>query len=219
MIGAVCGARIGRGVVGGGVPWQDFAAWLVGSGGAEGTTITIPTHAAGDVVVLGARRGSNTPPTIPSAGGTVPTWTTAQSAGADTMSLTSVAAVATSGTHTSGTFTNAQRMVAAVVRGNRPLTLGASSSANATSTETIVYPALTRQTATGPGGVRIGTRAQVDSEVANAPTGWTARVNQSSSLALHTIASMTTNPTADAVTTAGTAAAYRAHTIEVKETA
>ena len=44
---------------------------------AAATSITLPTHAAGDLIVIFAfKDGATTIPTVPSAGGTVPTWNT-----------------------------------------------------------------------------------------------------------------------------------------------
>ena len=59
-----------------------------GQASAVGTSVAIPAHQAGDLILVFARRASNSSATIPSPGGTVPTWITAQSLGANTLALT-----------------------------------------------------------------------------------------------------------------------------------
>lgn len=193
----------------------------VAAGGAAATSVAFGTHQAGDVIIVIARRGNATPASIPAAGGTVPTWITVESGGSDGFSLVTVYAVATAGTTTSGTFTNAGQLSYLIIRPNLPVTLGAHSTGNAASTETIVYPALTRQSADGY-CVRTAMRGVADSEVANAPTGWTNRQVQPSGAGalqcIHTQDSAASNPTLDTVNTTGTPTPYRAHTFEFKST-
>lgn len=191
----------------------------VGAASAAAASVAIPAHQIGDVIVVTCRRGNATPPSIPAAGGTVPTWVTVESGGSDAISIVTVMCVATATDTTTGTFTNGQQIIADVLRPNKAVTLGAHATGNGVTTETIVYPALTRQTSDGF-CVRTATRGAVDSEVANAPTGWTNRAVQpaggSAVLCLHTQDSAASNPTADTVNTAGTPAAYRAHTFEIR---
>lgn len=192
----------------------------IGSSAAAATSIAIPAHAVGDIIIISARAASNTPAAIPTAGGTVPTWTTIQSAGANTLALTTVYAIATATNHTSGTFTNASNLVVTVLRGDRTLSVGASNSANGNNVQNIVYPALTLQKTGGSSwGVRFGTRGTGHANVATAPTGWTNRASTPATpvLAGHTRADLVANPTADTVATGTTNAAYRAHTVEIKE--
>lgn len=199
---------------------------IQGTGSSATTTVTIPTHASGDIIIIAAVRANNTPPTIPAAGGTVPTWNTIHSAGANTWSMSCAYAVATASNHTSGTWTNATQMVAIVLRSSDgSFALGANGPTNANNTQTIVYPAITLQVSNGTSfGVRVGSRGTADSEVANAPSGaqaWTNQVVQpagaSALVAIHTAANLTANPTSDTVNTTGTNAAYRSVTIEVRE--
>lgn len=217
-IGPRVGARVGLVV---GAPAETTAALSlthVASASAAATSVAIPAHMVGDVLVVTCRRANTTPPSIPSAGGTVPAWVTVESYGADALSLTTVMFVATATDTTTGTFTNAGQIIVTVLRPNKAVTLGARSAGNGASTETIVYPALTRDTSDGI-CVRAATRAAVDSEVGNAPTGWTNRATQPAGalavLCLHT-QDAAADPTADTVNTTGTAAAYRAHTFEIK---
>lgn len=147
---------------------------FVGAQGNAGTTVTIPTHQSGDLILLFAYRdGSTTAPTTPTAGGTVPTWTLIGSTGGNLNSSNFRYAVATGSTTTSGTWTNATELICLVYRGTR--VVGASAGGGAASTS-IAYPALTLQRTdnsswvVGVAGHRSATNVQV------APTGMTNRV-------------------------------------------
>jgi hypothetical protein len=95
-------------------------AFVVGSGGAVATSVTIPTHRPGDLIVMFAKASAqNTQPAPPAASGTVPTWQL------ETQSVYSSAflgmsglycCLATASNHTSGTWTNTTGMIVAVVR-------------------------------------------------------------------------------------------------------
>ncbi|MDB5183985.1 MAG: hypothetical protein JWO07_666 [Candidatus Saccharibacteria bacterium] len=88
------------------------------------TTVTMPAHQVGDLLVIWAMAFTSAP-TVPTAGGTVPTWTTIDAPAAiGTIYGVAVYAVATATNHTSGTFTNASRMVACVIRGQATIPIG-----------------------------------------------------------------------------------------------
>ena len=202
-----------------------MAISVVGATSAAGTTVTLPTHQAGDIIIVSARRGNVTPASIPVAGGAVPTWTSIQSGGANALSLVSAYTRATDSAHQSGTWTNAAHMTAIVLRTNTAgavLGIGASQLNNGNATQFITYPILTLMTTGGTSmGVRVGTRVVADSEVANAPVNWTNQVVQPAAagalMAVHTRAALTANLAVEGVNTTGTSAAYRAHSIEVVE--
>ncbi|WP_176112810.1 hypothetical protein [Mycobacterium sp. 96-892] len=82
-------------------------------------SVTIPTHQVGDLILLCAFDSQNTAPTKPSAGGTVPNWNyidnTNTSAGQ--AAVTTAWFIATATNTTSGTWTWAEQMIAAVVTG------------------------------------------------------------------------------------------------------
>jgi hypothetical protein len=199
---------------------------IAASASAAAATLTLPAHQPGDMLmILAPRTTSATPPTIPGATATVPAWQTIYQAGANTLSLTAVYAIATASNHACGTFTGANQIACLVLRpdSGKELSLGATSTGAVNNTQTIVYPALTPQLTDGSSfGVRAGCRRTADSEVANAPTGWTNQVVQPTGagalLAVHTKNStFTGNEAVGTVTTAGTNAAYRAYSIEVIE--
>jgi hypothetical protein len=196
-----------------------------GQASAAAASVAIPAHQPGDLIFVFARRASNSSATIPSAGGTVPTWLTAQSLGANTLALTTVYAVATASNHTTGTFTNASHIAVLVLRpdSGKALSVVGSSTGNANNTTTLVYPALTLTKTDGTSwGVRCGTKSVASTPVGTAPASWTAQTVQpagaSALMSVHTRASLSANPVADTVS-GSTSAAYRAHTVEVAEAA
>lgn len=195
-----------------------------GVASANAATATMPAHQAGDLILIFVRRSSDIPATTPPPTFAVPNWTILQSAGGGAMSLVSAWALATASNHTTGSWTGATHVCVIVLRADsdKELGIGPSSTGNQTLTETIVYPALTLSTIGGTSwGVRCGARNQVDTEVANAPAGWTNQIVQpagaSALMAVHTLASLAANPTADTVSTTGINSPYHAHTIEVTE--
>ncbi|MEC4904563.1 hypothetical protein R2351_17915 [Mycobacteroides chelonae] len=86
------------------------------------SSVTIPTHQVGDLIVLCAFDSQNTAPTKPSAGGTVPDWNyidnTNTTAGQGAVTTAWFKATATN--TTSGTWTWTEQMIAVVVRGTMP---------------------------------------------------------------------------------------------------
>lgn len=83
------------------------------------STITLPTHAIGDVIILCAYTYvNNTPPTKPTAGGTVPAWVDIDAnTGTFSNSMRTVYFVATATNHTSGTWSDTIFLGAIVLRG------------------------------------------------------------------------------------------------------
>lgn len=81
------------------------------------TSITLPTHASGDLLVIFAWRNDGDTVAIPSAGGSVPNWVDIEHQGGNNCHLRVATATATGSTHTSGTWTNATGLSAIVLRG------------------------------------------------------------------------------------------------------
>lgn len=102
-------------------------AWKNGAVAAA-ASITLPSHAVGDVLIIFAYRrdtslGGLTSPSVPSASGTVPAWSTlaVNSSGNNSNAYNSLRVayyVATATNHTSGTWTNASVLQAVVVSGS-----------------------------------------------------------------------------------------------------
>ncbi len=91
---------------GGGLPVE-----YVGSANAASTTITIPTHQAGDLIWILAGRNNATAPSLPAG------WTNLYSGGPGGAQSTRVGyKIAASGSETSGTWTNATGLICVVYR-------------------------------------------------------------------------------------------------------
>jgi hypothetical protein len=148
---------------------------------AAATTVTLPTHAVGDLIIVYAYNASNTTvPTIPTAGGTVPTWTSFGVGGGTLEAAVCGWAVATATNHTSGTWTNATNGLAAIVlTGNKsssPIGAGAAHT-EGLSTTGLPYPALASQTNTDGTSLilHIGGHRTL-SAIGTVPTGYTSQI-------------------------------------------
>ncbi|MCA2331623.1 hypothetical protein JF714_14335 [Mycobacterium avium] len=80
-------------------------------------SIPLPAHQAGDLIFIFGFRQAAAPPSVPVAGDTVPTFVTIDAGNGPYNALVTAYAIATSDSHTSGTWTNASAMCAFVVRG------------------------------------------------------------------------------------------------------
>jgi hypothetical protein len=74
---------------------------------AQTTSITLPTHAVNDILVVWAVTSLGTTPSVPAASGTVPTWVTVDTLVGNSANSVLAYAIATATNHTSGTWTNA----------------------------------------------------------------------------------------------------------------
>lgn len=187
---------------------------FVGAQGNAGTTVTIPAHQVGDLILIFAYRdGSNTVPTAPTAGGTVPTWTQIGSSGANTNSSRLHFATATATNTTSGTWTNATELICLVYRG---ATVGASAGTSGSATTSIAYPALTLQRTNntswvvGVAGHRSATNVDL------APTGMTNRAFAGTEAAGHDTNGTRSSWTQQTVTV-NASSAYRSWTVELRD--
>lgn len=186
----------------------------VGAQGAAAATVTIPAHQIGDLILIFAYRdGSNTVPTVPTAGGTVPTWTQIGSSGGNTNSSRFHYAIATATTTTSGTWTNATELICLVYRN---ATIGASAGGSGAATTTVNYPALTLQRtdnsswAVGVAGHRTATNVDL------APSGMTNRASTGTEAAGHdTNGTVTT--WASTNVTVNASSAFRSWTVELRD--
>jgi hypothetical protein len=85
----------------------------VGNAAAETTSVTLPAHSAGDLILIFAfREGSATPPSLPAG------YTDINSGGTAGSSCRMGFKVAVDGATTSGTWTNATSILAAIYRGS-----------------------------------------------------------------------------------------------------
>lgn len=144
---------------------------------AEATTLTMPSHATGDLLLMFVfRDGSTTAPTIP--GG----WTAvATPVAANTCWAGLYSKEAASGAETSGTWTSAT-LLQCVVYDNH-LGIGAVASQSGSSA-TITYPALTMLNTSGTSWVLgFGAHRSINASMNVAPAGMTNRVNLEGALA------------------------------------
>jgi hypothetical protein len=157
---------------------------FVGSASAATTSVTLPSHAAGDLILIFAAVVGSTVPTVPTG------WTVAGGRAAANRSIIAACKLAASSSEVSGTWTGAGFVAAHVYRTDSGFLLshGASSDTNATSS-TASYLALI--TKSGSGSVtsmmrRDDTTSWVaaagfsgtnSSTVENVPSGMTLRQN------------------------------------------
>ena len=200
--------------------------FIAGGNSAAATSVAMPNHQAGDILLVFAR-GTAAAPAVPAAGGTVPAWTVIQQGIANSVGLTVVGFLVTAPGFTSGVFTNATHIAVVLLRpstaGNQLVFAAARSSVgNANNTQTVVFPALTFVDLDGSSyGIRVGTRGVAVTALANPPAGWSNYLVQPAGagalLTIHYRSGITASPTADSVTVTSSNSAYRAVTIEVQE--
>jgi len=187
----------------------------VGAQGAAATTVTIPTHQSGDMILIFAYRdGSNTAPTVPTAGGTVPTWTLIGTSGGNTNSSRFHYAVATGSTTTSGTWTNATELICLVYRGTK--LVGASAGGSGSATTTISYPALTLQRTNNSSWVAGVAGHRTATNVELAPTGMTNRASSGTEAAGHDT-NGTVSSWSNQNVTVNASSAFRSWTVELRD--
>jgi hypothetical protein len=147
---------------------------MLGSASANATSITLPTHATGDtIIVIALRIGSNTAPTAPTGGST---FTNLCNGGDNSTSYRVGYLTAAGSAETSGTWANATHMHAFVLTGVTAVTT--CTVASGTATTTLTYPAMTLADADGSSYVL---RAGITNQATTtniAMTGYTLQQNQ-----------------------------------------
>jgi hypothetical protein len=197
-----------------------MAVSFVGSDIAASTSVTIPTHQVGDLIIICAHRhNSSTPATRPSG------WGFVQSGGSTSNGTIVCYKNASSTSETSGTWTNANLVGVAVYRSTSGLLLsvGGFASTQGTASANIVYQAILAVNFRADQGVKdswivafAGTR--VDDTANTAPAGMT---NRNSLVSTGELAIHDTNGTATSWSTtnvAATSITYKTNTMEVYET-
>ncbi|ART73558.1 hypothetical protein BTO20_11540 [Mycobacterium dioxanotrophicus] len=186
----------------------------------NGTSGTIPTHAAGDLIVIFAfARNSTTVPPAPAAGGTVPTWSFVNQGNAGAACVGVVAtAVATANNHTTGTWSGADSVTAVVIRGQAASPIGGQAGGGA-STLDATAPAVTLSKTDGSSillhfmGARTGGATVTWGA---APAGYTKRTEITSGGPICVLTKdATTTDGAVTVTRTGGTTGYSGHTIEI----
>lgn len=129
---------------------------ITGANSSATTSVTIPSHNIGDMLVIFAFKDSGlSAPTKPGASGTVPAWVTIDDPGASNgcAGYTSYF-IATATNTTSGTWTNATGMAAVVLSGvEQFLPIGGHALSGGSATNSATAPAITMTTPSGTGAV------------------------------------------------------------------
>lgn len=184
-------------------------------GAATGTTsVTVPAHQAGDLLIAWAYRdGNTTAPTLPSG------WTNINNAGASSNSARLAYRVATGSGTASGTWTNATGLIIAVYRG---AILGAFA-VNAGTAASVGYPALAMTNDGGTSWVLgFAGHRSVNTSLQTPPAGMTNRVNGLDStdhVVLHDTNGGVAAWSASNVAVGGTASGWRTATVELRDAA
>lgn len=148
----------------------------VGTGTASATTVTIPAHQAGDLIVIFAMHGgATTIPTLP-AGYLTPNGGTKTNSTATALGCRIGYKFATGTSDTSGTWTNASELICHVYRASagNVLRLGQIATSSST-TATVTYPALSPMGDSGGNSWVLGfiAASNLTQAVTTAPTGMT----------------------------------------------
>lgn len=176
---------------------------IVGTNINTGNTVTIPTHQVGDLILIYSYRSAfGNAPTVPTAAGTVPTWTTIRSGdagdGGGNVGARLTRTTATATNHTSGTFTGSTKTAAIVIRNQASSPIGGnamggglggpSTAPSVTMTKTDGTSLLIHFHGTGDGS----NASDID---AAAPTGYTVQALSNGSAVQGSIAVDTKNVT------------------------
>lgn len=149
-----------------------MAITFVGANSAASTSVSIPAHQTGDLLIILATRQSSSPPSLPAG------WT--QIAAPQTSSFFSMLIgyrVATSNSETSGTWSNAGTTSVSVYRGVDSADPIGASATSGNVNNTFSYPGLTLQVNSGSSWVYRGL-GYYNSGTRNALSGFTQRSDQ-----------------------------------------
>jgi surface protein len=189
-------------------------------GAAEGTTsATLPTHQAGDVILaFSFRADSASSSTMPSG------WTSISSTGGTNIYTRFAFKIATSSSETTGTWTNATRVVFLVYRNADPVELSRFTSATtSTPTTTVTYSTSSQSGSTLNAWINLAWTVafmghQATNNSAGTPAGLTARSSTNSGARM--LGADSTNSTAGWSTTSvnigGTSAEWRTFVLRLR---
>ena len=198
-----------------------MAISVISSAAANGDSVTIGTHQAGDLIVIAVYRNNST------VFATVPTgWVVKSQGGSSTNALTIATRIASSSAETSGTWTNATQLGYWVLRGSTGLLIYGGQNVNqgtAGSGGSINYPALTNaSTLTNQWILAAAGHRSIDTDIETAPSGLTFRAGvvgaSAGELALHdSDGNLDTWASTNYTLTAGTSSGYRTAILQVCE--
>jgi len=201
-----------------------MALSIIGTPGAvAGTSITLPTHAVGDIIIIFAYRStSTTAPTKPTASGTVPAWVDIDNfVGANSNSSRTAYFVATVTNHTSGTWSNATEMAVIVYRGQGASPIGEHFESGGVALNQAVAPAVTLTQSDGTSAlIHFFGHTAIDENWDAAPSGYTQRATEAagtSGVCLDTKNVTTTDGSVIQTCATTASSGYRGATIEILE--
>jgi hypothetical protein len=186
-----------------------MAISYISSASAATTTVAMPTHQTGDLIIAFAYRdGNTTAPALPAG------WTNIDNSGANTNSARLAYKIAASGSETTGTWTNATGIVVQVYRGASGV---GASAVNGAASSTITYPALTLLYPNGSSWVaRFAGHRTATNMTTNTPAGYTQRTGVATEVqGSDTNAATASNPTSG-TQSVDASSGYRAYTLEIR---
>jgi hypothetical protein len=195
--------------------WDDNAMSFVSGVQAATTSVTLGTHAAGDLLLAFAYRdGNTTAPSLPSG------WTDIASSGANSNSARVGYKIAASGAETSGTWTNANHLHVHVYRGFLPRKPYGAVQPGGASSSTLSFTGLTMVDPSGSSWVVgfAGHRSTNTTVTGGSPSGMIIRTAQdpgASESAGHDTNQGVSSWTTTTQSVGGTSSGWRTYTIEL----
>lgn len=147
---------------------------FVGENEAVATTVTLPTHQAGDLLLVFAFRNAATAPSLPAGG-----WVSLCTASGGSTSVRVGYLIAAGAGTASGTWTNATSVMSHVYRssaGNMPAP-GACTHDNGAASTSLVYPSISLTKSDHSSWVARAAMSSAGTNIQTAPTGYTLRSN------------------------------------------
>jgi hypothetical protein len=153
-----------------------MAISFIGQASSATTTVTLPSHQAGDLILIAAFRENATPASIPSS------YTSILSSSANTMGIAVGWRLAAGSSETSGTWTNATLLMCHVYCGVNPIIPIGGNVATGGSSTTLTYGGITMTVSDGTSWVvGFGAHRSTNTSILTAPSGMTntSRAKQS----------------------------------------
>lgn len=191
-----------------------MAISFIGQASSSLTTITPPSHQAGDLfLILGFRDGSNSTPTKPLDYAQLQTVTSNSAGSMFAYKL------ATSSGESGGTWANATGLILLVYRGVDQVTPIGGSSVSTASSTTVSYPAVPMSVTNGSSYIAgLAASRSIDTSIETPPSGMTNRVDlldATDEIAGHDTNGGVTGWPTTTVAIAGTSSGWAAFTAEI----
>lgn len=156
---------------------------FVGANSASGTSVTIPAHQAGDLIIMFAYRdGNTTPPSLTT--DSTNTWTSINFGGGSTNSSRLAYTIATNSSTTSGSWPLSTEMAVQVFRGQKATNPIGDNRTGSGASNTVTYPVLPALNTSGTSWVvGFAGHRNLDTSLETPPTGMLNRTNHLGALA------------------------------------